>query len=321
VPRIGNVADTLQTVVWALERPCSLRNGENWTDPEVTQNQLWRARSYAIGYQERRVFGDICITTTRFGNGIDLELPVGGFAINNALAPSGGVSGIRAACDACEANVIHDDKRGLVGCHGSVYVAPGSPELEAGIVEAIERTGAGAEMAKAFVETSPRWYGLWINSPISPQSARLLHQVLVAGGIASVARDGEAFVLGLHAAAEHRLPMHVNFHPPGHLDLGIYTVFPHCPRCKAEAELPRWRGTYPREKRQCRVCGHLFIPAETASSQPDKFMFPPGDELVAELGDDRWAAFAHSYLTAQGHSNEEINRAISRYFELERKKH
>jgi Zn ribbon nucleic-acid-binding protein len=313
------MADTLQTVTWALERPCGLRRNENWSDPDVTWSELSHARGYAVASKEGRVYGDVCITTTRFGNGIDLELPVRGFTISKTLAPLGGVSGIRVACDACEANVSHDDKRGVVGCHGSVHVPPASPELEARIVEAIERTGAGAEMANAFVETSPRWYGFWINSPISPQSARLLHQVLVAGDIASMARDGEAFVLGLHAAAEHSLPMQVNFHPPGHLDLGIYTAFPHCPRCKAEADLPRWRGAYPLEKRECRVCGRRFSPAETASSQPDKIMLPPGDELVAELGEDRWSAFAHSYLTARGHSGEEITRAISRYFELERR--
>jgi len=314
------MADTLQTVSWALERPCGLRRNENWTDPDVTWNELWHARGYAIALQEGRVFGDVCITTTRFGNGIDLELPVGGFTISKTLEPLGGIPGIRAACVCCEANVIHEDNRGVVGCHGSLHVAPGSPELEARIVGAIESAGASAEMANAFVKTLPRWYGLWINSPISPRSARLLHQVFVAGGIASMARDAEAFLLGLQAAGAHGLPMHVRFHPPGHLDLGVRTVFAHCPRCKAEADLPRWHGTYPHEKGECRVCGYLFSPAETASSQPDDFEFPPGDELIAGLGDERWAVFARSYLTAQGHTEDKIEHAISRYFELERNK-
>ena len=314
------MADTLQTVEWALERACVLRGGEHWTDPDVTRNQLWRVRSYAVGYAEGRVFHDVCVTSTRFGNGIDLELPVGGFTIADELAPLGGVVGIRAACRGCEANVTHEDKRGVVGCHAAIHVSPRAEELEAGIVGAIASTGTGPEMAKAFVVTSPRWYGFWINPIIRPTSARLLHRVLAAAAIDSITRDGEGFLLGLESAAAHGLPMHVKFTPPGHLDLGIFTVFPHCPRCKAEADLPRWRGAYPREERRCTVCGQLFSPAETASSQPDTFMFPTGDELVARLGDDGWESFARSYLAAQGHPNDKIERAIRRYFELERKK-
>jgi hypothetical protein len=316
----GELADTLQAVAWALERPCALRRAENWTDPGVTWNELRHARNYASASQEGRVFGDECITTTRFGNGIDLELPVGGFAITKSLAPLGGISGVRAACIQCEANVNHEDQRALVGCYGSVHVPPDSRDLEARIVGAIESTALGTDLAKAFVVTSPHWYGFWINPVIQPDGARLLGRVLTAAGIDTMAPEGQAFLLGLKAAATHDLRMHVDFRPPGHVDLGFRTVFPHCPRCKAEADLPRWRGSYPADQRKCRVCGQRFSPAATASSKPEELTFPPGDELVRELGEQGWTDFARSYLKSRGHSDDKIDRAISRYWDLERAK-
>lgn len=191
------MADTLQTVDWALERACPLRRGQNWTDPHVTRNQLWRAWGYAVGREEGRVFEDICVTTTQFGNGIDIELPIGGFTISTELGPLGGESLIRAACLPCEANVRHDDKRGVVGCHGSVHVPPRSPELDARIGEAISATGTEAELAAAFQVTAPRWYGFWISSPINPPACRLLYRVLREADIAELARGGEAFLLAL----------------------------------------------------------------------------------------------------------------------------
>jgi hypothetical protein len=41
--------------------------------------------------------------------------------------------------------------------------------------------------------------------------------------------------------------------------------------------------------------------------------------IVAELDDEGWAVFVRSHMTAQGHSEDRIEHAISRYLELERK--
>jgi hypothetical protein len=55
--------------------------------------------------------------------------------------------------------------------------------------------------------------------------------------------------------------------PPGHIDLGWVTTFVHCPRCKAEGAVERWQQTYSDDSIECRVCGHLYSPAATYSSE------------------------------------------------------
>src|SRR5262249_5925396 len=60
-------------------------------------------------------------------------------------------------------------------------------------------------------------------------------------------KDIRHFLNALEAAIRWELPVHVSLAPLGHTDFGWYTVFPHCPRCKANAPVGRWKERYPKE--------------------------------------------------------------------------
>ena len=139
-------------------------------------------------------------------------------------------------------------------------------------------TALGVELLGAvranFPVTHPIWYGLWIESPLSLARCRILFQLCErVGSITNkpFSRTGKVFglsefqtVLGTVLSDDgKRYRTEVSLHPPGHFDFDVYTTFPHCPRCKAEADLPRWSSPYPTEAMDCRVCGNRFIPAET----------------------------------------------------------
>lgn len=53
--------------------------------------------------------------------------------------------------------------------------------------------------------------------------------------------------------------------PPGHVDLGWHTTFPHCPRCKKHNG-ERWETPYSTRPVFCAACGKAYEPAATASA-------------------------------------------------------
>jgi len=48
---------------------------------------------------------------------------------------------------------------------------------------------------------------------------------------------GSPFEAACRRSVAEKIPLHVSLTPPGHTDLGWYTIFPHCPRCKAAAQV------------------------------------------------------------------------------------
>jgi hypothetical protein len=132
-------------------------------------------------------------------------------------------------------------------------------------------------------------------------------------------------------AESQRINLHVNLLPLGHTDFGIYTVFPHCPFCKALAKVVPWQQEYPSEHSICHVCGTEFSPRETASWEK---MDWDRAELRDVLGQEQFEKFATAYLIANGEypnaaaaivresEAAELHRKqeIQRYHELERLK-
>jgi hypothetical protein len=105
-----------------------------------------------------------------------------------------------------------------------------------------------------------------------------------------------AFVRATKLAREHGLRLHVSMAPPGHTDLGYYSVFAHCPSCKAEADIERWQRRYPSESYACKVCGREYSPAATASMEPDGY---EPSSLRKTLGDERFEEFTRRYLVSR----------------------
>jgi len=312
------MANTVQGVNWALERACRLRGGEGWALPDVTRRQLADVSTYARAVPHGLVVDDVCVIGYTFGSdsaGATVSLPCSGFRVSLALAPFGGEAAVRAACSACEANVAPDDRPVLANCHGFLVAWPDSEELEAALQVAIRLRGLEERIARLFPRTTPLWYGLWIESPLRRPHCEVLLELLE--GLADLGgtqdNDPRHFLAALRAAVTWELPLHVAVPPPGHADLGWYTVFPHCPRCKAHAPLEQWQESYPEEPIPCPVCGQRYSPAATQrSEQMDDALWEESD-LKNVLGADNVQAFRRRFLRRQGHSPEQIEDVLDRH--------
>ena len=183
-------------------------------------------------------------------------------------------------------------------------------------------------MAERFPATTPLWYGLWAVSPVPVESLPLLRLLLSemleedrrdadpqGRSHESQFREFEDFLTAIDVAEARKLPLHVELLPPGHTDFGVYTIFPHCPFCKADARTPRWRNRYPTELSECHVCGTRFSPAETASRRRMKWDL---DGLRKELGDEVYLRFTEEFLRARGEAPEDIPGILAATAEMER---
>jgi Zn ribbon nucleic-acid-binding protein len=176
------------------------------------------------------------------------------------------------------------------------------------------------EVDRCFPPAALHWFRFWMTSPLSPESAGVLHQILAAmkdedskWWAESGERDQpwqdsdlERFLEALRRVSDEGLKLHVYLSPSGHADCGWTTVFSHCPRCKAEAPVKRW--SWKRESSVetlvCLICGQVYSPASTRS----RTRWPQTPDLrgLREiLGQEAFEKFATRYLTARGlHENE-----------------
>jgi hypothetical protein len=317
------MADTIQIVRWAIRQGCRLRADDAVVEPSAALSAVGAAQTYA-GYLGATsdgfgVFGDVCVTGYTFAKGPkdrkgnSYRYPSDGFVISETFKDLGGVDGLGAMCRQCPANGTHDRP---AGCAGTLYQRPFSDETQEQLERIIDRLGLSAEFAEVFPQTTPIWYGLWARSPVSRPAMRLLRLIIAAIYEEDAAAPEEmsrthlpelaAFVRAVRVAEERGLELRVSMAPPGHTDLGWYTVFPHCPFCKAEARLERWRRSYPTQLYVCEVCGTAYPPSEMASSTRDRY---DRRELSEILG-TRFRAFAKIYLQSFGATPAEADRII-----------
>lgn len=154
-----------------------------------------------------------------------------------------------------------------------MYLPPGREHPDEVFKNAILELELSPELDQAFPPTNPRWYGLWIESPLTPQQCSLLWQIFarMADKVPRYRERLESFLHALQLAAQNQATMHVEFSPPGHVDFGMVTTFVHCPRCKAEGPFKRWQESYPDTPIACLVCGHHYSPASTHTCEREYF--------------------------------------------------
>jgi hypothetical protein len=121
-------------------------------------------------------------------------------------------------------------------------------------------------------------------------------------------RDFENTIEALDLAERRGLRFHASLSPLGHTDFGIYTIFPHCPFCKAVARVERWQRRYPSEQHTCHACGTRYSPVETASSTRDDFN---EKSLRESLGAEPFRRFAKEYLMARGETPEAADEIVA----------
>jgi hypothetical protein len=263
--------ETPEFLVWAIEYRCPVRGFQDGSDPERTERQLRAARAVSDARRDGRVFEGLCVD------------PPNAFRIDEALKIYGGVQAVEIACHDCPANALASElPSSLAGCYGIVPLPHDPRPVHEAVDQGFELAGARQEPA-----TQPRWYGLWLNSPLWAELLLDTFQILDAAQIsdpACRAAIGE-LKLALNVAFNENCRVHVRLFPPGRVEGTAWKLAPHCPRCMAA-----WSGP---ARQPCRVCGQADHPApeqkRLARGQRPYF---PLDRL---LGEQQAAGFLVRY--------------------------
>ena len=304
------MADTWQSVIWAIQRKCPFRHGSEWFLPRHTHSQLATLQTVSRAEADNRVFHGICITSQT-----SHSVPASGFRIDEKLSNYGGQSRARATCGQCEANAASQPEIGLAGCCGHLHLLPDSQELNEALWWVIHNRDLEQTVFAVFPQTTPLWYGLWINSPLQKTQIELLHELLGhAFAEMQQSQDKNWFLLALKAAAKWNLPLHVSLLPPGHVDFGWHTVFPHCPRCKAETSIDRWQESYPKDPYVCNVCGQVFLPDDYQYQKCEPHIADwNADSLEPQMGTDEYWEFVRRFLLHRGRPSIRVDEIITRH--------
>lgn len=233
---------TPEFLLWAVEHVCPIRGFQDGSDPERTERQLRAAQAYSEACREGRVFEGLCLN------------PPFGFRSAEALRVYGGQPAVEQACRGCPANARSQEySDALAGCCGFVPLPAESRLFHEGIEEAIVKIQHQDEWP--FSLTSPRWYGVFIDTPLAGDRLHRLPALFAATlGDERVASPAFAeFALAVAAAAQAERPLHVRLYPAGFVAGPWWRLVAHCPRCKAA-----WSDA---ASRRCHVCGYLGPPA------------------------------------------------------------
>jgi hypothetical protein len=309
------MAETNQGVSWAVERKCTLRNGEAWFLPDRTRKQLADIHMVAMARDNGSVVDGICVIRKKRGrddSGNPHDIPYLGFSVEERLGAIGGFESVLATCGSCEANISRAFGISVAGCFGGLYLRPDSDELDRQLWHIIEQRKLEQRLRLAFTVTKPLWYGFWINSPLGREQSEFLRELLCAVCDEEHPRDEHLryFTTALDAAIRWELPIHVSLAPPGHTDFGTYTIWDHCPRCKADAFLGRRRASLS-EAGECEVCGHTFIPQEHRSREPFE-LSPEALQLRRQMGDTKYEQFVLTFLIQRGCSPEQAAEVLGK---------
>src|SRR5699024_10909614 len=106
---------TPEFLVWALARPCELRQIDRWEEPERTERHLRAGRELGIDRAKGRCQGEWSYD--------DRRSPRLSFNIAEALSIYGGPEAAEAACGGCPVNVLAQlQPNSLAGCYGEFPV-------------------------------------------------------------------------------------------------------------------------------------------------------------------------------------------------------
>jgi hypothetical protein len=254
------MSDTLGWPVWYLEYACPFREGAAVTEEGAAHDATAPLRAIDAAAERGEIFGDVVVTGTSYSR--EGVAPCGGFRVSEAISAVENLARARAVCGACPANAFGRLSGAMAGCCGTLETDLFGEELDRAIRSAIASRGLERAYGEAFVATTRAWYGLWVTSPLTRAQLALLTEILPD----EVGRGVGQFRRACARAAKHGIPLHVRLPAPGHVDMGWYTVFPHCPRCKA-GNGERWEQSYSSARMACTMCGFEYVPAETASSE------------------------------------------------------
>jgi len=236
-------ATTPPFLLWAIGYQCPIRGFQDGSDSERTERQLRAAIAVSEARREGRVFEDYAV-----------DEPLG-FRIEEALALYGGLTNVENTCGDCPANALAvHQPQALAGCVGMLALPIQPLDFYDAIERTIETCGLVDEYSRLFSATRPRWFGLWMSSPLAPEQIKLLAIVFEKLTTASDSdKSIKSLLAGLCVARDRNLPFHATLYPRGVVASNWWHLEAHCPRCTAECGLIAGAG--------CNVCGYAGQPA------------------------------------------------------------
>jgi hypothetical protein len=252
------MSHTLQYLSWHLEYACLFRRGAAVTDLSAAREATGELHSINSAVARGDLYGEICVQGTSYSR--EGVAPIG-FRIGETVNAVGGLTAAREICGQCPANALNPTPGGLAGCCGVLEIEP-TQSVEDQLRSALLTSGLRSAFAEVFLVTRPLWYGLWVNSPLSRAQLEMMRKVLTPAMGKGVAQFHRACALAL----EQGFRLHVRMSAPGHMDMGFYTTFPHCPRCK-KGNGEEWKSPYSSEVTTCAACGQAYVPAEHAAME------------------------------------------------------
>ena len=253
------MANTLQWVDWHLEYECPFRKERAVDQFIAAWRATWQLRAIDDCAARGDLYGDVCATSVCHFQ--DHSAPNGGFRISDAVEPAGDVFAARRTCGSCPANGLSPD---FAGCCGMISFDPDDPHLDEAICFLIASLGMRERFERAFLVTKPRWYGLWVNSPLKLDQLDILRRIIPDAAIRRP--DVKQFQNACARAIAHDIPLHVKLPPPGLTHLGMHATLPHCPRCRRVCG-ERCERREARRRHRCRACGLDYEVTETRWSE------------------------------------------------------
>jgi hypothetical protein len=217
-----------------------VRGFQDGRDPERTERQLRAARAVSDARREGRVFEGFCLD------------PPTGFRIEEALRIYGGERAVEENCSVCPANALaRFDPATLAGCYGLVTLPNNSRPVHDAVEQSIATIDAQCRIGQLFPISTPRWYGLWMESPLAGARAGAVAKILSGAMHAEPAADQsfDELIGALEYAAATSRPLHVRHYPPGQVTGPWWQLVPHCCRCHAS-----WNDA---SARKCTACGYI----------------------------------------------------------------
>lgn len=244
---------TPEFLIWALELRCDLREIEGFEQPERTDRQLRAVRAVSDARFERREVAGLCVATSprqlaipshaAFAVEESTSAATAGslpqaFRVSDALLLFGDEAAVEKSCRGCRANAEERaNPASWAGCYGMLPLPSDAAAFHAAFDEA----------ARSLSNSTPAWYGLWLEGPVSASRAAVLQPVVEqvadelrrepAADVAAL----EALARGLATAATAGLAMHVSLYPRGQVLGRWWHLEPSCPRCHATLAPPATR--------------------------------------------------------------------------------
>lgn len=230
-PPLQDGDETPEFLRWAIDFQCGPREQHRGANLEALFRQLRPLAALGDAQLQGRVNSSHWVFAS--ANAIRYE-----FNAIEILNFYGASSSTEVPCLTCPANTVTNH---FPNCIGILSRGTTTEEFISALEVAIESNPS------AIPKTSPRWYGLWTDSPLQGERLKIQTQLVAAATsqLATISRSVSDLLRGLQSACELNLPFHVQLHPLGFVHSGRWKIPAHCGYCSG-VRAPR--------QRVCNIC-------------------------------------------------------------------